>query len=226
MRCFFGSLLLTLLLFNSAWAGVLKIAGGDVVWSSLDESSPTYYVLIFNEEGVADCLTSWQLCLKITPMEDATGSLQFASADLPRQFSENYLLYGNSFGLTVSPPPAPTGDTVSLGDSVLSGFGDVVPPSEEKKTLLKVDFSASEDAEGVFAISAVPGIDSFWISYYGPEPEDFTMMWFKDMPIYGSEPVVIGHVTVALVPEPHGFLLLLTVAGAFGCRVGRTRSNT
>ena len=230
MRCLFGSLFLTLLLFNSAWAGALRLA--DVTWSLTAGSSSTFYVEILNEQGVTDRLASWQLSLVISPVGGATGDLQFDSADLPRQEVENYLLYGDSGVLTGSPPsPIITGptDTILLGDYALSGYGNVVPPSG--KTLLKVDFSAPEDAEGDFAIAAVPGDSegtdgSFWVSF------DFNdsavpVRGFGGVPIDSADPVVIGHVTVVPVPEPHGFLLLLTVAvtWGFGCRVGRNRGK-
>ncbi len=226
MRCLFWPLLLTLLLPNSAWAGVLRLA--DVTWFLTAGSSSTYYVHINNEQGVTDRLASWQLSLMIIPAGNATGVLQFDSADLPRQESENYLLYGDS-GVLAGSPPSPIvvgpADTVLLGDWALFGFGNEVPSSE--KALLKVDFSASEDTEGVFAIAAVPGDGadgSFWASF---DTNDSTSMTrgFDGIPVDGVDPVVIGHITIVPVPEPHGFLLLLAVAATwgFGCRVGRNR---
>lgn len=222
MRCLFGALLLILLLVNSAWAGVLRLA--DVTWSLTAGSSSTFYVQILNEQGVTDRLASWQLELMITPVGGATGVLQFESADLPRQPLENYLLEGDSgrlAGLPSSPIiVGPTG-TVLLSDYAFSMFGSEVPRSG--KTLLRIDFSAPKDAEGVFAIAAVPGADgSFWASF-DTNDSDSIMRGFGGIPIDSVIPVVIGHVTIIPIPEPHGLLLLLTVAITwwFGCQVGK-----
>ena len=216
MRCLFGALLLNLLLFNSAWASVLRLA--DATWSLAAGTSSTFYVEIRNEYGVTDRLASWQLSLEIAPVDGSTGELLFDSADIPRQPTENYLLEGDSYvlaGLLPSPHiPSPT-SSILLSDLTISPAGIVVPPSG--KTLLKVDISASENASGVFAISAVPGLSgSFWGSH---DTNDSTEPFrgFGSIPIGGTDPVVIGHVSIIPVPEPHVSLLLLTVIITWIC---------
>lgn len=218
MRCLFGSLCLTILLINSAWADTLILVGTDVEWSSKTELSPTYYVSISNENGgVVDRLASWQLTLVIQHGVGAKGDLYFNSADLP----ENYLLDGDSLvqAGVVEPPPISPG-TVFFFDNVPFGsFGNEVPASA---ALLKLDFYASENAAGVFEIAVVTGRNSLWGSYDTSNPE----IAFGNVPLDDIGPVVIGSVNV-LIPEPHGFLLLLTIAGtwAFGCRIGRIRGK-
>jgi len=224
MRYLVGSFLLVLMLVGFASAANLRIVGYDVVWSSTNDPSPAYHVLILNEQGVSDRLAGWQLCLIIIPTQGATGVLQFTSADLPRQPSENYLLAGDSATLDGSdPPPSPLivgpTDTLLLGDYALSGFGSEVPASE--KMLLKVDFAASEGAQGEFAIAVVPGQEnSFWASFDTNDSSEMTR-GFQGIPLEG-DPVVIAKVIVnSSIPEPNGFHLLL--AGAILTLGHRTR---
>lgn len=215
MRCLVGSFLLSLLLFDSTWAGNLKIVGGDVVWPSLSQPSPTFYVMIFNEQGVTNRLASWQLRLEITSVGETTGVFQFASADIPRD--ENYILFGDSSLLNGTPEPPPTPlisgpmENITLLDYSLSGIGREVPPSG--KTLMKLDFSASGGTQGIFAITAVPGGNSFWTSSENP----FIPLGFDNVPLNASDPVIIGYVKVELIPEPHVFFLLLNAALTLAC---------
>jgi hypothetical protein len=220
MRYLVGSFALVLALVSHVRGANLRIVGCDAVWTSTADPSPAYHVLVVNEQGATDRLSGWQMKLALVPTDGATGVLQFASADLPRQPTDDYLLAGDSATLDVSdPPPAPLiagpVDSLLLGDYALSVVGGTVPSSE--KMLLKADFTASKDARGLFAVMVVPGEENtFWASF---DTTDCPTMirGFGNVPLEGDS-VVIGWVAVnMLVPEPLGISLLLA---AFACGVG------
>lgn len=221
MRCLVGSFLVSLTLAGFACGSNLRIVGCDVAWRSLTDPTPICYALIVNETGTLDRLAAWQLCLTIFPVDGATGWVGFASADLPRDPTEDYLLAGDSGVLDVAePPPAPLvagpTDTLLLGDYAQSVIGEAVPSSP--KTLLRMEFCASDDAQGGFAVAAVPGPEnSFWASWDTNDCPDM-MRGFENVPFDGGA-TVIGRITVGiLVPEPCDALLLFggaTTTGAF-----------
>ncbi|MBN2291193.1 MAG: hypothetical protein JXM70_02135 [Pirellulales bacterium] len=204
MRYFFGTLCVSLLLCNFTSANSLMLVGTDVQWNPNTEPSPTSYVEIYNDTGTTDRLAGWQLKMKIEPLSGATGILQFNSADYPREPIEKYLLEGDSSYILVTPPPAVAGptDTVLIQDYALSGYGSEVPTTLH--TLVKLDYHASADAEGIFAVTAVRGLaNSLWATLDSQDSE----RGFTNVPQGEGADVAIWYVTVQ-VPEPGCFLYL------------------
>jgi RNA polymerase sigma-70 factor, ECF subfamily len=208
MKRFLLGVLLVATLCVPARAGDLTISGEDQAWSG-SGTSPAFTVGIENN-GVTgtDFLAGWSLGLSISPESGAVGSLSFATASLP----SDYLLDGNSevesgLGFLPSNPSLPASSILPIGDVTNSG-GVTVPSSGDN--LLALSFvTGPGTTSGVFDILAVTN-PQLTLSYWTENNSSFTSVAFGNFTT-GTEPVLLGTVTigVAAAPEPNSAVIVL-----------------
>jgi hypothetical protein len=199
---------------GQTFAASLSIGASNIVWNPSVDGTPsgTMSVEIFNSTvgPDPDLLGGWLLDLVIQPVT-ATGTLQFNSATLPAGAS--YVMNGNSTSLNGS---VTNTSVIAFAAAPNSPFGVSVPASGTY--LLDLNFKTPDNASGLFALVAQPGIaNTTWSDAEGNDREFTNIPW-------DSSPLVLGYINV--VPEPASVLSLaaglLAVVG-IGIRRNRCR---
>jgi hypothetical protein len=181
---------------GQALAASLSIGANNIVWNPAIDGTPsgTMSIEIFNSTvgPDPDLLGGWLLDLVIQPVA-ATGTLHFNSAALPPGAS--YVMNGNSTSLNGS---VSNTSVVAFAAAPNSPFGVSVPASG--KYLLDLNFKTPDDASGLFALVALPGIaNTTWSDAEGNDREFTNIPW-------DSNSLILGYINV--VPEPASVVTL------------------
>lgn len=195
--------------------GTSNPPGSPLIMSAGTTSGPML-VNIMSPTPAQDVMAAWNFQLKIMPDAGTAGTLSFATPTTGTPSNpSNYIFGSNGLGIVV----ANTGSQLSANDF----FDPSVGPgaSAAAANLLQMQFSASQNASGLFGIYAVEGAAlTQWTD------SNFTTQFFANVPA-GTGVVRIGEVRVgsSVAPEPASWALLgLGVTVLIGLR--RTRRES
>src|SRR5207248_5566690 len=120
-------------------------------------------------DAAANFMRAWQVSLTIVPDAGATGTLTFntpATGTPPNP--SNYVFGANGLGIAV----VNSGTGLTANDLNTLAAGTPVPPGPAGANLLALDFLASADATGSFAIFANQGgASTAWTDASSPTPQ-------------------------------------------------------
>ena len=207
MKKFVLSLALICLLANRLQGGVVlgtSNPSGTPLTMDAGTTSGLMSVTVYSNNNPNDVMTAWSLQLEIDPLSGATGSLTFQDPGTAFPSNPpNYIFGGDGLGIFATN----SGSALFANDffNPIGGPGTIVPDISPAN-LIQMDFLASSDASGLFAIYADEGAAATQWSDRSP----FTQ-YFSNVPD-GTGMVLIGEVMVNSagvqpVPEPSSLTL-------------------